>query len=141
MRKHLGLLCAFFAVHAAATPIACPEAQDIRRINGEYAWQSHNSLFEGYFAAPLYGRGQSSRIAQFLEARWVQLTDLTDPQGVVECDYAGNVPGEIIRFTLLNAQAGPKPDSFTWSCQFKPPFPSAQCVCQGDPGSCAFEKT
>lgn len=141
MRHTLALLCTFFAAETLATPIACPAVDDIQRVNGEYAWQSHNSLFEGYFAFPMVGRGQSSRVTQFLEARWIQLNDLNNPQGVVECDYAGNVAGEIVRFSLLNAQAGPKPNGYTWSCQYNPPFPSTQCVCQGDSGTCTFEKS
>ncbi|MFI4955957.1 MAG: DUF3757 domain-containing protein [Gammaproteobacteria bacterium] len=134
------LLCVM-AASAVATPINCPAPHDITRIDGEYAWRSNDSLFEGYFAVPQFGRGQSSEVTQFLEARWIQLTDLAKAKGFVECDYAGNVEGEIIRFSLLNAQAGPKPSAHTWSCSFHPPFPSSQCTCAGDPGICTFEKT
>ena len=141
MRIVSALLLSIMAASAVAGPVSCPDASDITRIDGEYAWQSHDSLFEGYFAMPQFGRGDSSQVTQFLEARWIQLTNLPNSPGFVECDYAGNVPGEIIRFGLLNAQAGPKPNSFTWSCSFKPPFPSSQCTCAGDPGICAFEKS
>lgn len=141
MRIILAMLCGFFAINAVAASTHCPLPKDIQRVSGEYAWVSNDALFEGYFAAPQFGRGQSSQVTQFIEARWVQLTNQTNAQGMVECDYAGNVPDEVIRFTLLNAQAGPKPNANTWSCNFRPPFPSPQCTCAGDPGICTFEKS
>jgi hypothetical protein len=135
------IACLLMINAAWALPINCPELKDISRTNGEYAWQSQNSLWEGYFALPFYGRGDSSQVTNFLEARWIQLNNLKNPQGIVECDYAGNVPGEVIRFILLNAQGGPKPTDSAWACAFSPPFPSAQCSCAGEPTQCIFEKS
>lgn len=143
MKQILALLCTCIAVQALAgplLPLSCPDPTDIERVPGEYAWRSHNPMFEGYFAFPHVGRGESSKIEQFLEGRWVQLTDLGKSPGIIECDYAGNVAGEVIRFSLVSAQAVPQPSDYTWSCQYAPPFPSTQCVCQGDAGTCTFKK-
>ncbi len=135
------LLGCLSALNVMALPIRCPDLADISLTNGEYAWQSKDSLWEGYFVAPRTGVGESSKIDAFLEARWIQLNTLSNPQGVVECDYAGNMPNEVIRFVMLNAQGGPTPTANGWSCIFNPVYPSPQCSCSGDPVLCEFEKS
>ncbi len=141
MRQIFLWLCVIFTAAAHADTLHCPELTEISRVDGEYAWQTTNPLWEGYFAFPKVGIGQSSTVVSFLDARWVQLTDLKNAPGVVECDYAGNAPGEVIRFVLLNAQSSLKPHEYSWSCSFAPPFPSTQCSCGGQPSQCNFEKS
>lgn len=127
------LLCSPALFAAADT---CPPLASISRTSGEYSWHSTDGRWEGYFVLPRVGRGSSNQVVAFQEARWIQLTDLRNSSGVVECDYAGNSPGEIIRFISNIAMATPKPTGNQWSCEFNPDIPGTQCLCGGEALGC-----
>jgi hypothetical protein len=114
----------------------CPDISTISRTPGEYAWQSTDGRWEGYFLLPRVGRGSSTQVVGFEEARWIQLTNLLNSSGVVECDYIGNNAGEIIRFVNNASTAMAKPTSNHWSCEFNSEVPGTVCVCGGEASGC-----
>lgn len=116
----------------------CPDISTISRVQGEYAWKSTDGRWEGYFAKPRYGRGESSKIKTFQQGRWMQLTNLNEALGVIECDYLGNFDDEIIRFVQVGTAATPKPESLNWSCHFNPNYPGVQCMCSGEAAGCTL---
>lgn len=117
---------------------SCPELDSISRISGEYGWLSTDGRWEGYFSFPLTGRGDSDQVKQFVEARWIRLTDLVKSKGMIECDYEGNMPGEIIRFVSNISAATDKPTDAAWNCTFSPETPGIECLCASEPGNCRF---
>lgn len=135
MKRWLGTLFMLFPTLLFALE-TCPEASSITRVPGEYAWQSADGRWEGYFALPRTGRGDSNQVTFFLQARWIQLTDMLDSKGVVECDYTGNSNAETIRFVTNVSAATSKPRGPHWSCDFNPDVPGTRCVCSGDSKDC-----
>lgn len=128
------LLCFTTSVLAQTT---CPSVNSIKRTDGAYSWETSDPLWEGFFISPTFGRGHSTQITQFNQARWLQLSDLKNAKGVMECDYTGNHAGEIIRFVQVNHQASSKPTSQYWSCNSNTDFPAEQCTCGGEVSQCA----
>jgi hypothetical protein len=126
------MLCSPFAF----AKDACPEVGSISRVPGEYAWVSTDGRWEGYFVSPRIGRGDSNEVKNFRQARWIQLTNLIDSAGVVECDYQGNYGEEVIRFVQLSAASSEKPKSQNWSCELNPDLPGTQCLCGGEATEC-----
>lgn len=116
--------------------IACPDVSSISRVPGEYAWESTDGRWQGYFASPRIGRGESANIKFFQQTRWIQLNTLPNSPGVVECDYLGNYDQEVIRFVSIDSTASAKPTGLHWNCEFNPEVPGTQCLCTGDPGEC-----
>jgi hypothetical protein len=140
MTKRFVLICALLlAATANAAPFACPEVKTIQRISGEFSWITSEPGWEGFYAVPRFGRGQSSEIKYFKEARWIQLSNLNDAKGIVECDYVGNYNDEIIRFVLSMNQTTKKPTNLNWACEFNPDFPGTQCKCTGEARVCVVE--
>lgn len=135
MRRLTCLLTVLAPVLACALE-TCPDISTISRIPGEYGWQSTDGRWEGYFLLPRVGRGNSSQVIGFEEARWIQLNNLINSAGIVECDYIGNGQGEIIRFVTNVSAAVPKPTDINWSCEFNPDVPGTQCLCGGEPNGC-----
>lgn len=124
---------------ASATKITCPDLRDIQRVSGQYSWTTPTPGWEGFFASPYFGRGESVTLKYFKEARWLQLSNLNDSKGVLECDYVGNYNDEIIRFVLSMNQTTEKPRNQNWMCQFNPDFPGQQCKCVGEAAQCWAE--
>ncbi len=118
---------------------SCPGVKDIKRTSGEFSWTSQVPSWTGHYAFPLRAKGNSTEVTYFIEARWIQLTNLTESQGYFECDYQGNYDGEIIRFVQSGTHAGPKPTDTHWSCNLNPNFPSPQCVCSAGSELCVLE--
>jgi hypothetical protein len=114
----------------------CPDPRSISRTPGEYAWSSTDGRWEGYFASPRTGRGGSTKVLGFQQARWIQLTDLLNSPGITECDYIGNSMGEVIRFISSTAEANQRPKDINWTCEPNPEIPGVQCVCAGDSQGC-----
>ncbi|MGA2655813.1 MAG: DUF3757 domain-containing protein [Gammaproteobacteria bacterium] len=125
-----------FAAHSNAN---CPNLDEIKRTSGEYSWISYAPGWSGAFAFPQQGKGSSTHVAGFIEARWIQLTNLEDSQGYFECDYRGNYDGEIIRFVQAGTRANKKPTDNHWSCQLNPSFPGVQCICSMSTERCVME--
>lgn len=123
---------------AVSVPVQCPQPSEVRLVPGEYAWVTDDSRFEAYFVSPQAGRGFSTAVVGFAQARWMQLNNLPKSVGVIECDYAGNYGGEVIRVVQGDQQSSPKPMSQFWSCGFNPVKPSTQCTCSGSVTECAF---
>ncbi len=117
--------------------LACPDIKTIQRVSGEFAWVTSQPGWEGYFAIPRFGRGHSDKIKFFKEARWLQLSNLNDATGVLECDYQGTYDDEVIRFVLSLNQTAQKPTGQNWACNFNPEFvPGPQCKCTGEASTC-----
>ncbi len=143
MIRHCKVVLLFLLLGAnslvMASQLACPDVRSIQRVSGQYAWVTAEPGWEGFFAVPRYGRGQSSEIKYFKEARWLQLSNLNNAKGIVECDYVGNYNDEIIRFVLSLNQNTQKPSNQHWFCEFNPEFPGTQCRCSGEPHLCAVD--
>jgi len=136
--KYFFLLGLFIFAQLAHAQNHCPDVRTISRVQGEYAWKSTDGRWEGYFASPRYGRGESSHIKSFRQSRWMQLTNLNEALGMVECDYLGNYGDEVIRFAQVGTAATPKPQSTNWACQYNPSFPGIQCTCSGEAAGCSL---
>lgn len=132
------LLCLPLLSPAMNVPVQCPQPYEIKLTPGEYAWVTDDSRFEAYFVSPQAGRGFSTAVVGFAQARWMQLNNVPNSAGVVECDYAGNYGGEVIRVVQGDQQTSPKPMSQFWSCAYNPAMPSTQCTCSGTLSQCAF---
>lgn len=133
MIKKILLLC---PLTLCAAEYVCPEVSSISRTPGEYAWESKDGRWQGYFASPRIGRGDSLTLKSFQQSRWVQLNNLLDSPGVVECDYLGSYGDEIIRFVSSDSAAMPRPTSTQWNCDFNPDIPGTQCICSGQSREC-----
>lgn len=138
MRHIVYLLLLCLPILADASIKRCPSLTEIRNIPGEYTWITDDSRFEGYFASPQPGRGLSTHLTGFVQARWKQLSNLAKSGGILECDYIGNHGGEIIRFVQIDAQTLPEPKGGHWSCAFNPEPPSNRCTCNGNLEQCTF---
>lgn len=138
MRVRLGFMMILFPIVLFAAELICPPADTISRVPGEYAWESKDGRWQGYFAGPRVGRGSSTHVTDFQQTRWIQLNDLPDSYGVIECDYSGNFSDEIIRFVSIDSTATKLPSGIHWSCDFNPQIPGTQCVCAGDPAECRY---
>jgi hypothetical protein len=95
--------------------------------------------WSGQYVYPQQGKGSSTHVTRFVEARWIQLTNLEDSQGYFECDYQGNYDAEIIRFVQSGTRANVKPTDIHWSCQLNPHFPGTQCICSASSELCLLE--
>lgn len=127
------------AAFCLATPLAlanCPSLDQIQRISGEYHWITKAPGWEGAFIAPHNGKGNSTQVIRFIGAHWIQVNNLTDGPGYVECNYQGNWDGEIIRFTQAGIHNTPKPTDQHWNCVLNPHFPGVQCTCAMSPELC-----
>lgn len=134
---HTILLC-LPLLSTAAQPQRCPDVSEIRLVPGEYAWRTDDIRFEGYFASPQTGRGLSTHVVNFMQARWMQFNNLPNSKGVVECDYVGNYGNEVVRVIQAREHTSAKPLSQYWGCTFNPDLPSTQCICSGTVTQCAF---
>lgn len=133
-RKWLVLAALF-----CAAPLAfahCPELDQIKRVSGEYLWISKKPGWDGAFFLPFNGKGNSTQVTRFIGAQWIQVNNLTDGAGYVECDYKGNWDDEVIRFTQAGIHNTPKPTHPHWSCALNPNFPGVQCTCSMGPSQC-----
>jgi hypothetical protein len=117
----------------------CPDVKEIKRTSGEYSWISYAPGWSGSYTSPIQGKGNSTHVTNFIEARWIQLSNLEDSQGYFECDYHGNYDGEIIRFVQVGTRANLKPTDNHWSCQLNPNFPGVQCICSISTQHCVLE--
>jgi hypothetical protein len=140
MRKLFGLICLCLPLLSMASPrpTLCPSPAEIKLVPGEYEWIIEDIRFEGYFVSPKVGSGLSTHIKEFTQARWMQFTNLADSLGVIECDYAGNQGGDVIRVVQGQEQTSPRPHGSHWNCAFDPVLPSTQCTCSGNLNQCAF---
>ena len=141
----LPLLSANMAI--AAMPRHCPAPDNIMRVEGSYDWKLkprkyrkgvNTEHWAGYFTMPLQGKGHSTAVKYFMEARWIQLNNLSTSPGFIECDYRGNYKKEVIRFSLKNAHAICRPKSNRWVYTLNAKFPSVAAHCGGDPIMCRF---
>lgn len=140
MRLLLIISCVLFV--ASATAFAgngCPNVKEIKRTSGEFSWYSLVPGWTGHFAYPMQGKGHSTEVKNFIEARWIQLTNLKDSQGYFECDYQGNYDDEVIRFMQAGTRANLKPTDNHWYCQLNPNFPGTQCTCSMSTQLCILE--
>ncbi len=117
----------------------CPTVKDIQRTSGEFSWFSKAPGWTGHFAYPQQAKGNSTHVLRFMEARWIQLTNLENSQGFFECDYQGNYDDEIIRFVQAGTRANVKPTDPHWACQLNPHFPGVQCQCSAGAELCRLE--
>ncbi|MFA6036789.1 MAG: DUF3757 domain-containing protein [Legionellales bacterium] len=117
----------------------CPSLKEIKRTSGEYSWYSQAPGWTGHFAFPQHAKGNSTKVSGFIEARWIQLTNLENSYGYFECDYHGNYDGEVIRFVQAGTRADLKPTNINWYCNLNPHFPGPQCVCSVSTELCLLE--
>jgi hypothetical protein len=126
--------------YAAFAGNGCPSVKEIKRTSGEFSWISQAPGWTGHFAYPQQAKGSSTHVTRFMEARWIQLTNLEKSQGYFECDYQGNYDDEMIRFVQAGTRANVKPTDSHWSCQLNPHFPGVQCTCSTSTELCVLEK-
>ncbi|HLF67246.1 MAG TPA: hypothetical protein VI522_06465, partial [Gammaproteobacteria bacterium] len=69
-----GLLLTFCQVVFAGN--GCPPVKDIKRTSGEFSWISQVPGWTGHFSYPQQAKGHSTHVIRFIEARWIQLTNL-----------------------------------------------------------------
>lgn len=133
----LALMSPAMANDTAAT---CPTIDSINRTPGVYSWNSTDPGWEGQFAAPTSGRGYSNKVKHFIEARWIQFSNLPESPGYVQCDYEGDIGNEVIRFSQTKNKATKRPDSEFWTKVANLRFPSIQRTCSYDMHLCSFEQ-
>ena len=71
----------------------CPPVESIKRVKGEYVWETTEPGWYGYFVAPTPGKGRSYKIEKFISANWVKTSDSDDSAGFIQCQYSGNFIG------------------------------------------------
>ena len=125
--------------HSSIAANSCPDIKEIKRTSGEFSWTSDAPGWTGHFAYPQQAKGHSTHVTYFLEARWIQLTNLTDSQGYFECDYQGSYGDEVIRFVQAGTHANLKPKDIHWTCHLNPSFPGTQCTCSMSTELCVLE--
>ncbi len=140
-KKHYILLLFIIPVILANAAFAtnCPSLNSIYRINNQYSWISAQNGWNGEFAAPTPGKGESYGVGHFLRAEWIKLYDSPLSPGYVQCLYQGNISSEIIKFTQDGAQNSQMPRATGWSCHNLTAYPDVSCICaNNDPKSCSF---
>lgn len=118
----------------------CPKLNEIHRTPGEYSWTTTVPSWEGYFAEPLNAKGYSNKVKNFLQARWIQFTNLPSSPGYIQCDYAGDIGEEVIRFVQKGNKATQKPSDIAWTKVENLKFPSVQRECGGAAENCKFKQ-
>jgi hypothetical protein len=116
----------------------CPSVSAIERTSGEFSWISKTPGWSGQYVYPMQGKGHSTHVTQFIEARWIQVNNLENAAGYVECDYRGNYDDEVIRFVQAGTRAQGKPTDIHWTCQLNPHFPGVQCHCSASTQMCVL---
>jgi len=127
-----------FASFAKAEINSCPGLTEIQRTPGEYSWTTSRDGWEGQFKSPLNGKGFSTKVLSFVEARWIAFSNLPTSTGFVQCDYLGNISEEVIRFSLMGDRTTQKPTNLNWVEQNAVTFPSVQATCSASPHDCSF---
>jgi len=132
----------------------CPNINTIKRVDGEYKWETSIPGWSGYFVAPTTGKGRSYTAERFLGASWIKSHDTRNATGFIQCDYIGNFgydskhtskdPGasnnyEVIRLVQDNAMSSRQPSAkMAWNCQPITKYPNIACNCYSSLTGCNF---
>lgn len=129
----------YFPLCSLAQITTCPPVDLIERVPGENGWNTLFPGWDGRYEAPLLGQGFSSKVTRFESARWLQLNNLPDSPGKVQCYYDGNYDSEVIRFDQANSISAKRPRSEYWVCKVGGTFPSTICECSMGVEFCEFD--
>lgn len=136
-RKSAQIFLILMSASSCLLALTCPSVEHIERQAGTYEWRTSDPGWVGRFVVPLNGKGHAYKVLRFVQAQWIQLKDLPDAPGVLQCDYIGDFEQEVIRFTQANAQITYRPHNIEWSCEHPTQFPQVACGCSVSVVACS----